>query len=171
MPRMIRKTRQVMRFWRQIKPWEEGWWDRGESWMGKFWFSDFAPSLFLSEILFLRSLLYFQRLWNVANFSFTKVFSEKIISSIILRKLFRRMLSILILRKLFRKILSSLIFAKVISQDVVEHNFYEICSLKKFSSFGRTRPVTRLITKLNQKFFSYLWDWSVKVPSSFFFSK
>ena len=86
-------------------------------------------------------------------------FFRKIIPSLILRKLFRKTLSILILRKLFRKMLSSL-FAKVISQDVVEHNFYEICSVKKFSSFGCTRGVTRLIiaTKLNQKFFSYPWD-------------
>ena len=87
-------------------------------------------------------------------------FFRKIISSLILRQLFRKMLSILILRKLFHKMLSSLILAKVISQDVVEHNFYEICSVKKFSSFGCTRAVTRLIiaTKLNQKFFSYPWD-------------
>ena len=82
-------------------------------------------------------------------------FFRKIISSLILRRLFRKILSILILRKLFRRMLSGLIFAKVISQDVVECNFYEICSVKKFSSSGCTRDVTRLIiaTKLNQKFF------------------
>ena len=82
-------------------------------------------------------------------------FFRKIISSLILRRLFGKILSILILRKLFRRMLSGLIFAKVISQDVVECNFYEICSVKKFSSSGCTRDVTRLIiaTKLNQKFF------------------
>ena len=79
--RMIRKTCQVMRFWRQIKAREEGWWDRGERRMGEFWFSDFAPSLSLSEILFLRLLLLldFQMLSNVANFSFTKVIPHNVI--------------------------------------------------------------------------------------------
>ena len=102
-----------------------------------------------------------------------RMFFRKIISSLILRKLFRKMLSILILRKLFRKLLSSLIFANVILQDVVDHNFYEICSVKKFSSFCCTRVVRRFIiaTKLNQKFSTYPWDWSVEVSSSFFWSK
>ena len=88
------------------------------------------------------------------------------------------MLSILILRikfrkMLFRKMLSSLILAKVISHDVVELNFYEICSVNKFSSFGYTRAVTRLIIaiKLNNKFFSYLWYLSVVVLNRFFQSK
>ena len=44
--------------------------------MGKFLFSDFDPSLFLSESLFLGSLLDFRRLSYVANFSFTKVFPK-----------------------------------------------------------------------------------------------
>ena len=44
--------------------------------MGEFRFSDFAPSLSLSEILFLRLLLDFRRLSNVANFSFTKKISK-----------------------------------------------------------------------------------------------
>ena len=78
-------------------------------------------------------------------------FFQKIISSLILRKLFPKLLSNLILREVFRKMLSSLVFTKVILQDFVEHNFCEISSVKKFSSFGCTRAVTRLIiaTKLN----------------------
>ena len=62
-------------------------------------------------------------------------FFRKIIPSLILQKLFRKILSILILRKLFRKRMSSLVFVKVILQDVVEDNFYEICSVTRFSSF------------------------------------
>lgn len=165
-------ARWYIRFWQQIKARVEKWWDHGKRRKGEFWFSDFAPSLSLSESLFLRSLLNFRRLSNVANFSFTKVFPKNNIE-INLRELFSKMLSILILRKLFRKMLSSLIFAKDISQDFVGHNFYEICFVKKFSSFGCRRAVTRLIiaTKLNPKFFSYPWDWSVEVSSSFFRSK
>ena len=41
--------------------------------MGEFLFSDFAPSLSLSETLFLRSSLDFRRLSFVANCSFTKI--------------------------------------------------------------------------------------------------
>ena len=119
-----------------MRPWRHA--------IGKILIHGFPSISFLIvETLFLQSLLDIRRLSYVANFSFTKPFPK--------------IISILIFRKLFRKMSSSLIFAKVISQDVVEHNFYEICSVKRFSSFGCTRAVTRLIiaTKLSQKFFSY----------------
>ena len=37
--------------------------------------------------------------------------------------------------------------------------------------FRKLLTMLIIATKLNQKFFSYLWDWSVEVSSSFFWSK
>ena len=128
--------------------------------VGRILILGFRSISFLIREFFSMIVVKFLKVVICCQFQFYEIFPEKIISSLILRQLSRKMLSILILQKLFRKILSSLIIAKVILQDVVEDNFYEICYVKRFSSFVCMRAATRLniATKLSQKVFSYPWD-------------